>query len=44
VPPWLRDATPLLFYGETLIAAAGQFVTREGEAEAGKGLQLKWER
>jgi len=44
VPPWLRDATPLLFYGETLIAAAGQFVTREGEAEVGKGLQLKWER
>ncbi len=23
VPPWLRDTTPLLFYGETLIAAAG---------------------
>ncbi|KKY89185.1 hypothetical protein OA46_04870 [Enterobacter cloacae] len=44
VPPWLREATPLLFYGETLIAAAGQFVTCEGEAEAGKGLQLKWER
>ena len=44
VPPWLRDATPLLYYGETLIAAAGQFVTREGENAAGKGLQLKWER
>ena len=23
VPPWRRDTTPLLFYGETLIAAAG---------------------
>lgn len=44
VPPWLRDATPLLFYGETLIAAAGQFVTRDGDAEAGKGIQLTWER
>ena len=32
VPPWLRDTTPLLFYGETLIAAAGVFVTQEGVA------------
>ncbi|XNM49220.1 TilS substrate C-terminal domain-containing protein [Escherichia coli] len=23
MPPWLRDTTPLLFYAETLIAAAG---------------------
>ncbi|MCB5645751.1 tRNA lysidine(34) synthetase TilS [Bifidobacterium breve] len=28
MPPWLRDTTPLLFYGETLIAAAGVFVTQ----------------
>lgn len=35
VPPWRRDATPLLFYGETLIAAAGVFVTEEGWAEEG---------
>ena len=44
VPPWLRDATALLDYGETLISAAGQFVTREGETEAGTGMQLTWER
>lgn len=25
IPPWRRDTTPLLFYGETLIAAAGVF-------------------
>ena len=38
--PWRRDATPLLFYGETLVAAAGVFVTREGAAET--GVQLEW--
>jgi tRNA(Ile)-lysidine synthase len=40
VPPWLRDTTPLLFYGETLIAAAGVFVTREGWSD--DGLLLEW--
>lgn len=40
VPPWQRDTTPLLFYGETLIAAAGQFVTREGVCESGEGVAL----
>lgn len=45
VAPWLRDSTPLLFYGETLIAAAGQFVTREGVAEDGEyGVELRWEK
>ncbi|WP_277922226.1 TilS substrate C-terminal domain-containing protein, partial [Klebsiella aerogenes] len=40
---WRRDATPLLFYGETLIAAAdGLFVTREGQVQEGEGLQLIW--
>ncbi len=42
VPPWRRDTTPLLFYGETLIAAAGVFVTREGMAEDGTGVSLVW--
>ncbi|WP_054178437.1 tRNA lysidine(34) synthetase TilS [Trabulsiella odontotermitis] len=42
VAPWLRDTTPLLFYGETLIAAAGQFVTQDGLAEEGNGVQLEW--
>lgn len=41
VAPWLRETTPLLFYGETLIAAAGYFVTREGQCGSGEaGLQL----
>ncbi|MNC72360.1 tRNA(Ile)-lysidine synthase [compost metagenome] len=42
VAPWLRDSTPLLFYGETLVAAAGVFVTLDGMDESGKGVQLEW--
>ncbi len=42
VPPWRRDTTPLLFYGETLIAAAGIFVTCDGLAEEGAGVRLEW--
>ncbi|HFZ8995128.1 TPA: tRNA lysidine(34) synthetase TilS [Citrobacter freundii] len=42
VPPWRRDTTPLLFYGDTLIAAAGIFVTHEGMAEDGAGVSLVW--
>lgn len=41
-PPRRRDTTPLLFYGETLIAAAGVFVTREGAAEDKEGVSLVW--
>ena len=44
VPPWLRDTTPLLFYGDTLIAAAGRFVTRDGSCEAGEGVRLGWQK
>jgi len=41
VAPWLRDTTPLLFYGDTLIAAAGYFVTVEGQYREGEaGLVL----
>ncbi|HED4184027.1 TPA: tRNA lysidine(34) synthetase TilS [Enterobacter mori] len=40
VPPWLRDTTPLLFYGETLIAAAGVFITEEGWTE--EGVSFEW--
>lgn len=40
VPPWRRDTTPLLFYGDTLIAAAGIFVTHEGLAKGDDGLSL----
>ncbi|RAU31014.1 tRNA lysidine(34) synthetase TilS [Enterobacter sp. ECC-175] len=42
VPPWRRDTTPLLFYNETLIAAAGAFVTQEGWAE--EGVCFQWKR
>ncbi|QBX81157.1 tRNA lysidine(34) synthetase TilS [Citrobacter tructae] len=42
IPPWRRDTTPLLFYGETLIAAAGVFVTLEGLAEGENGVSLEW--
>lgn len=44
VPPWLRDTTPLLFYNDVLIAAAGRFVTREGVTSPGTGLQLEWKK
>ncbi len=44
VPPWLRDTTPLLFYGETLIAAAGYFITQDGVCEGGNGVALRWEK
>lgn len=30
VPPWRRDTTPLLFYGDTLIAAAGGSSLKRG--------------
>lgn len=43
VPPWLRDTTPLLFYGERLIAAAGYFVTVEGKDETGQGIDMQWD-
>ena len=44
VPPWLRDTTPLLFYGETLIAAAGVFVTQEGVAVGENGVSFVWQK
>ena len=40
VAPWRRDTTPLLFYGETLIAAAGVFITEEGWTE--EGMNFEW--
>ncbi|WP_447355012.1 tRNA lysidine(34) synthetase TilS, partial [Klebsiella quasipneumoniae] len=43
VAPWRRDTTPLLFYGETPIAAADDlFVTHEGEVKDGEGVSLTW--
>ena len=41
VAPWLRESTPLLFYGEQLIAAVGYFVTMEGQCgDEEEGLQI----
>lgn len=42
IPPWRRDTTPLLFYGDTLIAAAGAFVTHDGLAKDEDGVSLVW--
>ena len=42
VPPWRRDTTPLLFYGETLMAAAGVFITEEGWSE--EGVSFDWQK
>ncbi|MDU6411481.1 MAG: tRNA lysidine(34) synthetase TilS [Yersiniaceae bacterium] len=45
IPPWERNRTPLIFYGEHLIAAPGIFVTREGAASAGQpGWRVTWQK
>lgn len=44
IAPWLRDTTPMLFYGETLIAAADVFITQEGQTAETVGVTLNWER
>lgn len=44
VPPWLRDTTPLLFYGDALIAAAGRFVTLDGRGDTEDGVQFCWQK
>lgn len=44
VAPWRRNTTPLLFYDETLIAAADLFITREGVVTKGTGLRLEWDK
>lgn len=43
IPPWQRERTPLIFYGDRLIAAVGVFVTREGAPEgAGSDWHIDW--
>lgn len=43
VPPWNRDRLPLLYAGDTLIAAAGVFVEDGWQAAPGtQGWQLVW--
>lgn len=44
VPPWHRDTTPLLFYGEQLIAAPGIFVTRQGQAQDQACWHIDWQK
>ncbi|MDN5970116.1 MAG: tRNA lysidine(34) synthetase TilS, partial [Enterobacterales bacterium] len=34
IPPWERERTPMLYYGETLIAALGVFITQDGQGMA----------
>lgn len=31
IAPWLRTRTPLVFYNDTLITAAGIFITAQGQ-------------
>lgn len=44
VPPWQRDTTPLLFYGEQLIAAPGIFITRQGQALDHACWHIDWQK
>ena len=43
IPPWQRERTPLLFYGDRLIAAPGVFVTREGDPKQQPGWHICWQ-
>ncbi len=42
IAPWLRDNIPLLFYDNTLICAAGVFVTQQGVSPEQSGASLLW--
>ncbi|WP_437610308.1 tRNA lysidine(34) synthetase TilS [Erwinia sp. V71] len=42
IPVWQRERTPLLFYGEQLIAALGVFVTREGSPQDNHSWCINW--
>ncbi len=44
IPSWQRDATPLLFYGEQLIAACGIFVTLEGQPDCEECWHIDWQK
>jgi tRNA(Ile)-lysidine synthase len=44
IPPWLRERTPLLYYGEKLIAALGVFVTQEGRATEQSCWHVDWQK
>ncbi|MFS2222753.1 tRNA lysidine(34) synthetase TilS [Pantoea sp. B65] len=42
IPVWQRERTPLLFYGEQLIAALGVFITHEGRAADNNSWCISW--
>ncbi len=46
VPSWLRRRTPMLFYGEQLVAIAGVFVVEEFvvSATTTTAVQFEWQR
>lgn len=44
IPPWQRNTTPLIFYGEMPIAAPGIFVTREGQATEEPCWHIDWQK
>lgn len=44
IPPWQRGRTPLIFYGEHFVAAAGVRVTREGEPLSDKVWKIHWKK
>ncbi|WP_428943992.1 tRNA lysidine(34) synthetase TilS [Pantoea sp. FN060301] len=44
IPPWQRERTPLIYYNDSLMAAAGLFVTREGEPAGDRAWHIHWER
>ena len=44
IPPWLRERTPLLYYGEQLIAALGVFVTQDGKATEQSCWRVDWQK
>jgi len=44
VPPWQRERTPLLYYGEQLIAALGVFVTQNGKATEESCWRVDWQK
>ena len=44
VAPWQRERTPLLYYGEQLIAALGVFVTQDGKATEESCWRVDWQK
>ncbi|SUW65231.1 tRNA(Ile)-lysidine synthase [Buttiauxella agrestis] len=44
IPPWARERTPLLFYGDKLITALGVFVTQDGKATEKSCWRIDWQK